>query len=44
MTLDGDLLDSSVLPGEAAEVLNAPGGACTRLRLITPRRAGPAGH
>lgn len=35
MTLDGDLLDSGVLPGEAAEVLNAP-GACTRLRLITP--------
>jgi TolA-binding protein len=39
MTLDGDLLDSSVLPGEAAEVLNAP-GACTRLWLITPAERG----
>jgi hypothetical protein len=36
LTLDGDLLDGGVLPGEAAErVLDAP-GACTRLRLITP--------
>ena len=33
MTLDGGLLDGGVLPGEAAEVLNAP-GACVPLGLV----------
>ena len=37
MTLDGDLLDSGTLPGEAAGILNA---ACTRLGLITPAERG----
>ena len=34
MTLDVALLDGGVLPGDAAEVLNAP-GTCVRLGLIT---------
>ena len=34
ITLDGGLLNSGVLPGEAAEILNAP-GVCVRLGLVT---------
>lgn len=35
MTLDVNLMDAGILPGAAAEVLNAP-NACVRLGLITP--------